>query len=500
MTVSGIGGSSSLSLQAIAQMRSQLDDLQRQLGSGQKSDTYAGLGLDRGLTIGLRAHLSAITGYQDAISQAGVRLDLMQTALTQFASLSQQTKSAIVQSQYSLAGGSQTQDQTNAKTTLDALVGMLNTSADGRYLFSGRAVEQAPVVTTDKILNGDGLKSGLKQLINERRQADVGTSGLGRLVVGAPGGSTTTLSEDAVSPFGFKLAGVTTTILTAVVSGAAGTPPSMSFGFGATNPNDGDTIKFTFTLPDGTKRDLLLTATSSTTPGPGQFSIGANATVTAANFRTALTQGLGTLANTELVAASAVAAGNDFFNTDAAHPPQRVNGPPFGSATALINGTASNTMAWYQGDNGTDDPRTTAIARVDQSLSVDYGARASEQGLRLTVQNLAVFTAMQFSSSDPNGAAQYSALRDRVGAALTGGPNQQSVDDIAGQLAGAQVALNNAKDRHDQTDTTLQNLLQGVQGAPTEQVAAQILTLQTSLQATLQTTAMLLQTTILKYL
>src|SRR6187401_2296940 len=99
MTVSGIGGSSSLSLQAIAQMRSQLDDLQRQLGTGKKSESYAGLGLDRGLTIGLRSHLSAISGYQDTITQAGMRLNLMQTALTQFDSVSQQTKSKILQSQ-----------------------------------------------------------------------------------------------------------------------------------------------------------------------------------------------------------------------------------------------------------------------------------------------------------------------------------------------------------------------------------------------------------------
>ena len=106
MTVSGIGGSSSLSLQAIAQMRSQLDDLQRQLGSGKKSETYAGLGLDRGLTVGLRSHLSAISGYQDTITQAGVRLSLMQTALTQFTSLSQQAKVAILQSQYALRGSS----------------------------------------------------------------------------------------------------------------------------------------------------------------------------------------------------------------------------------------------------------------------------------------------------------------------------------------------------------------------------------------------------------
>jgi flagellin-like hook-associated protein FlgL len=219
-----------------------------------------------------------------------------------------------------------------------------------------------------------------------------------------------------------------------------------------------------------------------------------------ANLQAALTQGLGTLAGTELVAASAVQAGNDFFNTDGGQPPQRVDGPPFDTATAMVNGTAANTVAWYTGDNGTDDPRSTALARADQSLTVSYGARANEHALRVAVQSVAVFAATQFSGSDPNGEAQYTALRQRVGAALVGTDNEQKVSNIAGQLAGAQVALNNAKDRHDQTNTTLQNLLQGVEGAPTEQVAAQLLSLQTSLQATLQTTAMLLQTSLLKYL
>src|SRR5438067_71670 len=115
MAISGISGTSVMSLQAITDMRSQLDDLQRQLGTGQKSVSYAGLGLDRGLTIGLRSQLSALSGYQDTIAQVGVRLDLMQTALSQFDSLSQQTKSTILQSQFKLAGGTQTQDQTNVK-------------------------------------------------------------------------------------------------------------------------------------------------------------------------------------------------------------------------------------------------------------------------------------------------------------------------------------------------------------------------------------------------
>jgi flagellin-like hook-associated protein FlgL len=494
MAITGIGSNALLTMGPIMDMRNQLDDLQRQLGTGHKSDTYAGQGLDRGLTVGLRSQLSSISGYQSTVTQVGVRLDLMQTALSQFSSVSQTSKGTILQSQYRLAGGTQTQDQKNMVGTLSSLLDSLNTSADGRYLFSGRTVDQIPVESADHILNGAGLKAGLKQIIDERKQADLGTAGLGRLTVGAAG---TSVSLDAdASPFGFKLVGATTAIAGATVNPPVGSPPTMSVDL-PTVPNDGDTVKFTFTLPDGTTRDLTMTATSSTTPGLNQFTAGP---ATAANLQAALLTSLGNLANTELVAASAVQAGNDFFNTDATHPPQRVDGPPFDTATAMIDGTPANTVAWYTGDNATDDPRSTALARADQSLTVSYGARANEQGLRVAVQNLAVFAAVQFSGADPDGQEQYNALQHRIGANLNGAPNQQSVADISGQLAGAQVALSNAKDRHDQTNTTLQNLLQSVQGASTEEVGAQIMALQTSLQATLQTTAMLLQTNIMKYL
>src|SRR5215813_9629362 len=108
MAITGIGGASALTLQTIGDMRNQLDDLQRQLGSGMKSTSYAGLGLDRGLTV-------------------GVRLDLMQTALTQFDQITQSSKSTIVQSQFALNGKTQTQDQLNSKAVLDQMVGMMNT-------------------------------------------------------------------------------------------------------------------------------------------------------------------------------------------------------------------------------------------------------------------------------------------------------------------------------------------------------------------------------------
>jgi flagellin-like hook-associated protein FlgL len=499
MAINSIGGSAALTLQTIGDMRAQLDDLQRQLGSGKKATSYAGLGLERGLTIGLRSQLSAISGYQGSITQVGTRLNLMQTTLSEFDSVTQQSKSSILQSKFALNGTTQTQDQRNVKGVLDQLVGMLNTGADGRYLFSGRAVTQVPVETVDHILNGEGLKAGLKQIIDERGQADLGASGLGRVTVASSGPTSISITED-VGVFGFKLVGASTNTSGATVTGPSGTPPVLDFDFGATNPSAGDTVTFTFKLPDGSSRDLTLKASTSATPAAGEFTIGATTANTASNFQTAVTLSLGKLAGTELTAASAVAAGNDFFKTDASHPPQRVDGPPFDTATGMIDGTPANTVQWYMGDNGTDDPRSTAVARVDTALTVSYGARANENGLRVAIQSMAIFSAVNFTVSGPDGEAQYSALKQRIAGALTGSPNEQKLSDIAGQLAGSQVALANAKDRHEQTNTTLQNLLQSVEGAPTEEVAAQILTMQTSLQATLQTTAMLLRTNLLNYL
>lgn len=498
MSVSSIGSNALPSIRSVIEMRDQLDDLQRQLGSGKKTTTYAGLGLDRGLTVGLRSQLSALAGYQQTITNVGVRLDLMQTALQQFAKTSQDSKFSILNSQFVLHGDTQTQEQKRAVSQLDQALALLSTRADERYLFSGRNVDQPPVASGDAIINGDGLRAGLKQVIAERLAADLGASGLGRLAVGGAGTSVA-LTEDAAPPFGFKLAGANSSLTGSTVTGPAGAPPALSVGLGA-NPNDGESVSFVFTLPDGSSEQITLTATSSATPGSGEFAIGATATDTATNLRTALTQALGTLAGTALTAASAVAAGENFFAIDESNPPQRVAGPPFDTATALVDGTDADTVSWYVGDDGSDNPRSTALAGVDRSLTVSYGARANEHALRMTVQSIAVFATMTFSDADPNAEARYSAMRQRLGAAMTGTPNEQKISDIQGELAGAQVALAAAKDRHQQTVSTVQTLLQDVEGALPEQVAAQILALQTSLQATLQTTALLLQTNLLKYI
>ncbi len=499
MSVSSIGAQSQLAIQQMVQMRAQFDDLQRQLSTGQKSATYAGLGIDRGVTVSLNAQLSAISGFNDTIDNVMARTNLMNTALGNMIDVTSTVKSAMVQANgVSNGGGAQVAQQT-ALSSLDQLIGLLNSQAGDRYLFSGRATDQPAVETLDHILNGDGTRAGLKQLISERNQADLGVDGLGRLVISAPTATSVQVDEDSASPFGFKLASITSNLTGGTASGPGGSPASMSIDFSAV-PNPGETATLRFNLPDGTSENLTLTATTDSPPGANEFTIGATPAQTAANFQAALTTAIGTLGSTALTAASAVAASNDFFNADATNPPQRVGGsPPFYAATGMVPGTAANTVIWYTGETGTDPARSTATARIDQSLSVSYGARANEQAIRNLVQNVATLAAVTISSTTPNGVGLSAALDQRLTVNL-GAPGQQSIADIETDLASAQTSLKAAKSRHQQARSTLNDFLQQIDGVSNEDVGAKLLTLQTRMQASMQITSMLFQTSLVNYI
>src|SRR6185503_15227908 len=414
MSVSAIGGQAGISIQQLVSMRAQLDELQRQLSTGKKADSYAGLGLDRGVTISLNSQLAAIGGYDDTINTVLTRVGLAQTALGRMAALGGTVKSAMAASGYGADGSGAATAQLTAQSSLDELLGLLNTQAGGRYLFSGRAADQPAVESIDHILNGDGARAGLKQLIAERNQADLGANGLGRLQIPAAAGSQVDIAEETPpTVFGMKLASVTP-LNGATVTGPAGSPASVSVNF-TSNPNPGDAITFAFDMPDGSQEKLTLKATTNSPPGPGEFTIGALTTDTANNFQAALSTAVAKIAVTSLPATSTMAAANNFFDVDAGQPPMRVAGPPFDSATSLVAGTPADTVTWYTGEMGTDSARGTAVAKVDDALTVAYGARANEQAIRSTIANIAVYAVSTFSPSDPNAQARFAALSQRVG-------------------------------------------------------------------------------------
>ena len=497
MAISSLGSTTNPAVQTLINMRAQFDELARQLSSGQKSATYAGLGVGGGLSVNLNAQLSAITGYDNTIDMAMTRISVAQDALGQISSIGSTLRGALAEGNAS--AGNVNIAQFAAQSSLQQLVGLLNTRAGNRYLFSGLDTDQASMESYDHIINGDGARAGLKQLIDERTQADYGASGLGRLVISKPTATSVGVDEDAVSPFGFKLGSVSSTLSNATVSGPSGSPPGLSVAFTGL-PSAGESLNLSLTLPDGTTQNITLTATTNTPPGTNQFTIGATAIETATNLQSVLTSTITDLANTSLKAASAVKASDDFFGADLNNPPERVVGPPFDTATSVTTGTTANTVIWYTGEAGSGTARSTATARIDPSLVVSYGLRANETGIRTVVQNVATLAAVTISQSDPYAHALATALDQRLATNLSGSVGTQSVSDIEAELAGAQISMQTMKNNHQQTSTTIENMLQQITGISNEEVGSKILALQTRMQASMQTTSMLYRTSLVNYI
>lgn len=497
MSITGPGSITAALVTSQTNMMNQLNTLSEQLGTGEAAQTYSDLGPQAGLALALSAQLSDLNGYSATATTVGTTLSIAQSALSALASAGSDVQQAISQQgAFSLDNTGQTSVQESAASYLDQIVSLLNTQVGSNYIFSGSAVNQPSVASADQILNGNGTQAGLTQLIAERQQADLGTNGLGRLTVGGTGADVT-LSQDG-SPFGFQLASVNSSLTGATVSQPSGSPPTLSVDLGS-NPNAGDSIEFNLTLPDGSSQSITLTATTSSPPGTNQFTIGASPADTAANLQTALTSAIGSLAQTALPAASAIAAADDFFED----PPQIVNAgspPDYATAMSLENGTPANTVFWYTGENGSTPALQTATAQVGPSMTIAYGMRATEPAIASLMANVGALAATTYSPSDANAQASYQALSQSVVANLNGQPGTQTIGDIEANIANAQTTVQNATTLNTQTQTTLQDMLQGIEGVNQNQIGEDILTLQNNLSASMSVTARLAGLSLVNYL
>ena len=178
----------------------------------------------------------------------------------------------------------------------------------------------------------------------------------------------------------------------------------------------------------------------------------------------------------------------------AVQPPLRVSS----SGNSLVNGSA-DTVAWYTG-NSSSSPRSSETARVDSSITVQYGAQANEQAIRQQLEGVAVFAAVTVSPTGTNSAAQISALSSRTATNLTSQPGQQTISDIQTDYAAAQGIMKDASARQTQSATQLQNVIDQTETVSTQEVASQLLALQNSLSASYEATSMLAQLTLTKFL
>ena len=487
----------------IADARAQIFDLQRQLATGKKAATYAALGIDRTQLLSFRGELSQVSGYQSTISFVNIRLSVIQLSLARVEEIAATTRSDAFSADFEPHANDQTDFQAIASGRFAEIVDLLNQEVAGRHLFGGRETDARPVVSADDILNGSVGKAGFKQVADERRQADVGSNGLGRLDIPVPVGADVSLTEDAIaSPFGFKLNAVTSTLTGTNVTGPAGAPTDLTVSFTATPPNDGDTITVTLDLPDGTQTEVTLTARAGplTDPQPGEFEIGVDENATAANFQAELVNVVQTAAQTDLRAASLIVASDNFFDFDGTTPPQRVDGPPFDSATALKDGLTTDTVFWYDGELATDPPRQSATAKIDDGNVVGYGVRANEDSFRTVLKNLAVLATDTYPSSDTNGKERYQQLKNRAGQDLAFPAGTQSVKNVIAEFNVIQVRFAAADTRHEANENMIRGFVDELENADIFEVSAQILAMQGRLEASLAVTASLSQISLVNFL
>lgn len=94
----------------------------------------------------------------------------------------------------------------------------------------------------------------------------------------------------------------------------------------------------------------------------------------------------------------------------------------------------------------------------------------------------------------------YQAVVDRAGSLLTSASTSPSVQDTVTQLSLASARLSNASSTNAATQNTVQNTLDGIEQAPTEEVVAKLLDVQNRLQASYQITATLSKLSLVNYI
>jgi flagellar hook-associated protein 3 FlgL len=482
-------------------MRRELDDLQRQLATGQRSETFGALGLERRTSLDFRGRLSALDGYLATIKDAQFRVSLMTDGLSRLDAMAGTTKSELSPPKFDPGSDGRTTPQRNAEERLKLVIDVLNTEVNGRYAFAGRASDRPPVIDYRTIMDGDGLRLGLRGMIPERAAADRALDGLGHATVAsasAAGVESFSVATADAARYGLKVVGLASTMANAALPGTANAAGvTVAAGLTAAQldftglPAAGEGFQIQVRLPDGTLTSLSFTAVTAPGAGlPGTFDIGIDAASTRTNAMNAVSAAITALMQgDDAKASSSVAAAQEFFAQTPADP--------------IPGGTYSKPVVqWYAGDDDTasvPDGRGTAPVRIDQGTVIGTGARANEAPIRNLLAGLGALAAESFANTDPE-RQRYEALADKVRTTLSPADPAQRIDSIVGELGSAVASMGAAKERHQATGSMLQDMLTKNEEASPEELAAAILTLQTRLQASYQATSILARLSIVNYL
>lgn len=143
-------------LAAAMKTQARMAELQMQEASGSISTDYGGIGASSKQLLDLEANRKTNGAYSDAATEAINRIEVMYSTLSSITDLMTDFRAQLTS-----ALGTDGDDAslatlaTTAQTYLDELASLLNTTYEGRYLFSGNATQTAPIDLTGYTVDAD---------------------------------------------------------------------------------------------------------------------------------------------------------------------------------------------------------------------------------------------------------------------------------------------------------------------------------------------------------
>lgn len=501
-------------------LKAKLNDLSEQLSTGLTAQSYGGLGTGRTTALSAQASLSALAGYGAIIDTAQTRAKLGTTSLQQIVTVATDTNTTLQNGLQSTSSNLQAAKST-ALNNLNAALDALNQSDGSVYLFGGSKGSVSPVVDANTILNGttdsNGNRlDGLTTLVSEQVAADLGPQSNGWLTQ-TNNTSSFSLAEGpyarrtgAAGAFGFSLSNMTASNGASLGVGSTGTPPTYTVNVNA-QPNAGDTLTIKLGLPDGSSTTITLKASSGTADATSTttFAIGSTLAETTANLQKTVTNALADAAGTTLTANATARVSTDFFaaSTDAGTTPRRVYTDPVTQAPSYVQPTTTpptavkQSVVWYQGESGSDaTARASQTYQVGSSATVQLGARANETSIQKVLSGLATVALGMPSNATANANDAYQAVVNAATPLLAYTKSGQSVQDIVTDFSLASARMSNAQTANTAQMNTLQNTVDGIEQASTEEVATKLMDLQTRLQASYQITSSLSKLSLVNYI
>jgi len=494
-------------------IQSRLFKANEQLVTGKKASQFSELREQSAQTLSLRAKFRSVVQYQETIGLTNRRMEVMHESLERTNKIGHDVSTQVLTGLYDNEVGLPYVADT-ARTAADETISLLNARFGERYLFAGAQSDAAPVVPLKEILRGDptdpaGATTGMMDLVDSRAVVDAAKPAADLPAGQWPGhvevrtDATTVefrLDEFAFEGFGMEIRELRYDQATGGMASvpAAGVPepppagpdtvPAVSIDTAAVTFFEGQTFRLMIGMPDGTETAVEIRAVTGNGPHDRDtFRIDYNAQV---NFTAAFTTALERTATTELVAASAQQAANEFFD----FPPKVAEFDAGAGQWRVVDDDAGNVVRWYRGERD-GDPRDGARVKVDDGTIVDYGIRADEAPLADTLKQLALLAGTEYSAEESDA---YRALAERSSTLLS-----QASEDVRVLLGGhgtRQALVAGYEERHAATEAMVTAQLDDLENVSQQEVASRILTLESQLQASYELTARGQNLTLVRFL